>query len=76
MKTQWTDENQPKCYLSFGIDDGRETWAVIYQGLPMCTYKPTRAEAETAALHMKVSPLAIWNSVAGQFQPLTEKVST
>ena len=77
MKTTWTDKNPPKVYLSYGInDENRETWMLIYQGVPLCNYKFTRAEAEAAARQMKVSPEAIWDSVAGQFQPLTERVST
>lgn len=70
--TKYTDENPPRCYLSVGTNDGRQQWTVIYQGLPLCAYKATRAAAEIAARQMKVSPAAIWNADAGKFQPMTE----
>ena len=41
----YTDENPPRCYLSVGTNDGRQQWTVIYQGLPLCAYKATLAEA-------------------------------
>ena len=69
--SNYTDENPPRCYLSMGTNDGRQQWTVIYQGMPICNYKPTRAEAEAAARQMKVKPAAIWH--AGAFQPLTEE---
>jgi len=68
----YTAEKPPRCYLSVGTNDGRQQWTVIYQGMPLCAYKATRAEVEAAAHQMKVSPAAIWNANAGQFQSITE----
>lgn len=61
-----TADNPPRCYLS--TSQGR--WTVVYQGMPLCADKQTRAEAEAAARQMKAAPAAIWNGDTGQFQPL------
>lgn len=58
------------CYLTRYHSNGKTTWAVIYNALPICNDKATRAEAEAAAAQMNVSPSAIWDGNVGGFFPL------
>ncbi len=61
----------PRVYLTYRLDDnGRARWSVIYQGMPICAEKDTRAEAEKAAEQMKIKPAAVWVSHLGLFQSL------
>jgi len=56
---------EPRCYFT----TGGNTWAVIYNGLPICADKATREEAAAAARQCKVTPDANhhWNGSLGQW---------
>lgn len=61
----------PQIYLVYVLgDNGRARWSAVYQGMPICAEKDTRAEAENAAEQMKIKPAAIWVSHLGLFQSL------
>jgi hypothetical protein len=55
-----------QAYLSYSSNK----WRVIYQGLPLCADKATRAEAEAAAAQMKVKLSdTFWNGDTGEYFP-------
>lgn len=57
-------EKDPITYLS-GHDD---RWTMIHEGLPLCDYKKTAAEALEVAKMYKLQPhSAYWNSKEGIF---------
>jgi len=56
---------EPRTYFTTNGD----TWAVIYQGMPVCADKATRSEAAAAAKQCKVTPDPHhhWNGTLGQW---------